>query len=43
MKLILREDVDNLGKGASGQAVHNMNIIMSFDETEALNAIALFP
>ncbi len=41
--LIVVTAIDNLVKGASGQAVHNMNIMMGFDETEALNAIALFP
>lgn len=28
---------DNLGKGASGAAVQNMNLMMGFDETEGLN------
>lgn len=41
--LIVVTAIDNLVKGASGQAVHNMNIMMGFDETTALNAIALFP
>jgi N-acetyl-gamma-glutamyl-phosphate reductase len=41
--LIVVSAIDNLVKGASGQAVHNMNIMMGFDEKEALNAIALFP
>ncbi|MCL4475579.1 MAG: N-acetyl-gamma-glutamyl-phosphate reductase [Nitrospirae bacterium] len=41
--LIVIAAIDNLVKGASGQAVHNMNIMMGFDEKEALNAIALFP
>jgi N-acetyl-gamma-glutamyl-phosphate reductase len=41
--LIVVAAIDNLMKGASGQAVHNMNIMMGFDETTALNAIALFP
>ncbi len=34
--LIIVTAIDNLVKGASGQAVHNMNIMMSFDETTAL-------
>lgn len=41
--LIVVAAIDNLVKGASGQAVHNMNIMMGFDEKEALSAIALFP
>jgi len=28
---------DNLGKGASGAAVQNMNIMLGFDPTEGLN------
>ena len=28
---------DNLGKGASGAAVQNMNIMLGFDETKGLN------
>lgn len=28
--------IDNLGKGAAGQAVQNMNLMLGFEETEAL-------
>jgi N-acetyl-gamma-glutamyl-phosphate reductase len=35
--------IDNLVKGASGQAVHNMNILMGFEEETGLRAIALSP
>ncbi|MDD5729248.1 MAG: N-acetyl-gamma-glutamyl-phosphate reductase, partial [Victivallales bacterium] len=35
-KLILTGAIDNLTKGASGQAVQCMNIILGFEETEAL-------
>jgi len=41
--LIIVTAIDNLMKGASGQAVHNMNIMMGFKETEGLKNIALFP
>jgi N-acetyl-gamma-glutamyl-phosphate reductase len=41
--LIIVTAIDNLMKGASGQAVHNMNIMMGFDEKTALQTIALFP
>lgn len=41
--LIIVTAIDNLVKGASGQAVHNMNIMMGFDEKTALDAVALFP
>ncbi len=35
--------IDNLVKGAAGQAVQNMNIMMGLDETAGLTAIALMP
>jgi N-acetyl-gamma-glutamyl-phosphate reductase len=41
--LIIVTAIDNLMKGASGQAVHNMNIMMGFPETMALDTMGLFP
>lgn len=41
--LIVITAIDNLMKGASGQAVHNMNIMMGFDEKTGLDTVALFP
>lgn len=41
--LIIVSAIDNLVKGASGQAVHNMNLMLGFDETEGLRNLALFP
>ncbi len=35
--------IDNLVKGASGQAVQNMNLMMGFDETEGLDNVGLHP
>ncbi|MDP2645501.1 MAG: N-acetyl-gamma-glutamyl-phosphate reductase [Desulfobacterales bacterium] len=35
-RLILMSAIDNLVKGASGQAVQNMNIMLGFDETAGL-------
>ena len=35
--------IDNLVKGAAGQAVQNMNIMFGLDETAGLEAIALLP
>jgi N-acetyl-gamma-glutamyl-phosphate reductase len=35
--------IDNLVKGASGQAVQNMNIMTGIEETAGLRAAALFP
>lgn len=41
--LIIVSAIDNLVKGASGQAVQNMNIIMGLKETTALESLAVFP
>lgn len=41
--LIIVSAIDNLVKGASGQAVQNMNIMMGFEETTALESLAVFP
>ena len=35
-RLVVVSAIDNLVKGASGQAVHNMNLMAGFDETESL-------
>lgn len=35
--------IDNLVKGAAGQAVQNMNVMFGFAETEGLTGIALIP
>ena len=35
--------IDNLVKGASGQAIQNMNIMFGFPETMAINTIAVSP
>jgi N-acetyl-gamma-glutamyl-phosphate reductase len=35
-KLVVHSVTDNLLKGASGQAVQNMNIMMGMDETAGL-------
>jgi N-acetyl-gamma-glutamyl-phosphate reductase len=41
--LILAAAIDNMVKGAAGQAVQNMNILLGFEETAGLEAIpALF-
>ena len=41
--LIVVSAIDNLVKGASGQAVHNMNLMAGFEETEGLDTLALYP
>ncbi len=35
--------IDNLVKGAAGQAVQNMNLMFDYDETLGLQAVALMP
>jgi N-acetyl-gamma-glutamyl-phosphate reductase len=35
-KLLITCIIDNLLKGASGQAVQNMNLMFGFEETEGL-------
>ncbi|SFD15144.1 N-acetyl-gamma-glutamyl-phosphate reductase [Clostridium uliginosum] len=39
-QIIIISTIDNMIKGAAGQAIQNMNIILGFDETEGLNFIA---
>jgi N-acetyl-gamma-glutamyl-phosphate reductase len=41
--LIMVSAIDNLVKGASGQAVQNMNLMMGFEETAGLGQLALYP
>ena len=41
--VIVMSAIDNLIKGAAGQAVQNMNLITGCDEGEGLKSIALFP
>ncbi|MCI9309072.1 MAG: N-acetyl-gamma-glutamyl-phosphate reductase, partial [Oscillospiraceae bacterium] len=36
-QLMLTARLDNLGKGASGAAVQNMNLMLGFEETKGLN------
>ncbi len=35
--------IDNLLKGASGQAVQNMNLMLGFPETSGLSQVPMFP
>src|SRR6202051_391085 len=42
-RAIIGAALDNLTKGASGQAVQNMNLMLGFPETMGLEQIALFP
>jgi N-acetyl-gamma-glutamyl-phosphate reductase len=42
-RAIIVAALDNLVKGASGQAVQNMNLMLGFPETTGLEQVALFP
>ncbi len=42
-RLIVISCLDNLVKGAAGQAVQNMNLMCGFPESEALEALAVYP
>ena len=42
-RLIMMGALDNLVKGAAGQAVQNMNLLFGFDEAEGLNMVPMFP
>jgi N-acetyl-gamma-glutamyl-phosphate reductase len=42
-RAIICSALDNLTKGASGQAVQNMNLMLGFPETMGLDQVALFP
>jgi N-acetyl-gamma-glutamyl-phosphate reductase len=42
-RAIIGSALDNLVKGASGQAVQNMNLMLGFAETLGLEQVALFP
>lgn len=35
--------IDNLVKGASGQAMQNLNLVLGYPETTALMQLAMFP
>lgn len=41
--VVILSVIDNLVKGAAGQAVQNMNIMFGFAETEGIDGIALLP
>jgi N-acetyl-gamma-glutamyl-phosphate reductase len=42
-RAIIGAALDNLTKGASGQAVQNMNVMLGFPEAMGLEQVALFP
>jgi len=41
--VVVSSVIDNLVKGAAGQAVHNMNLMFGLNETTGINQVALLP
>lgn len=42
-RIVMMGAIDNLVKGAAGQAVQNMNLLFGFPETEGLQLVPMFP
>ena len=42
-RIIMMGAMDNLVKGAAGQAIQNMNLMFGLEETEGLKAVPMFP
>lgn len=42
-RIIMMGAIDNLVKGAAGQAVQNMNLMFEFQESEGLEMVPMFP
>ena len=42
-RMIMMGAIDNLVKGAAGQAVQNMNLMFGLEESEGLELVPLFP
>jgi N-acetyl-gamma-glutamyl-phosphate reductase len=42
-KLIVLSVIDNLGKGAAGQGVQNMNVMLGLPETTGLGMAGMYP
>ena len=42
-RIVMLGALDNLVKGAAGQAIQNMNLLFGFDEAEGLNLVPMFP
>ena len=42
-RIVMMGALDNLVKGAAGQAVQNMNLLFVFEETEGLEMVPMFP
>jgi N-acetyl-gamma-glutamyl-phosphate reductase len=42
-RIIIISAIDNIVKGAAGQAIHNMNLMCGIDETTGLEGAPFFP
>ncbi len=42
-RLVVISSIDNLVKGAAGQAIQNMNLMLGLPETTGLQALAIYP
>ena len=42
-RVVVSSVIDNLVKGAAGQAIQNMNIMYGWDESSGLTSIGLIP
>ena len=42
-RIIMMGAIDNLVKGAAGQAVQNMNLLFGLPESEGLELVPMFP
>ena len=42
-RLILFSAIDNLVKGASGQAVQNMNLMLGLEESMGVDIVPIYP
>ena len=42
-RIVMMGALDNLVKGAAGQAIQNMNLLFGFNESEGLELVPMFP
>jgi N-acetyl-gamma-glutamyl-phosphate reductase len=42
-RVLVTSAIDNLGKGAAGQALQNANLLLGLDETAGLTSIGIYP
>jgi N-acetyl-gamma-glutamyl-phosphate reductase len=42
-RIVVTSAIDNLGKGAAGQAIQNMNLMLGLPEAHGLEGVGLWP